>query len=104
MEKARSMQRDNQGPVSKYYQPPDDFNIGGTGLGVPGVASRSQIAVSEPRRSGALQNNGLRLTGNSGGPKQAPPRPGRIRGNQKQYKNFVGNLGADMSDFNVNGL
>ena len=29
--------------------------------------------------------------------------PGRLRGNDTQYRNFVGDLQADLSGFNVNG-
>jgi len=34
---------------------------------------------------------------------QPKPKPGRMRGNEQAYKNFVGDLGADMSGFNLNG-
>ena len=43
---------------------------------------------ADPRRSGRIQ------------PK---PKPGRMRGNEQAYRNFAGDLSADMSGFNLNG-
>lgn len=131
MEKARNLQRNKEAPISKYYreqagqagsllQAPSGGGlpaISGTQLGFnPGSMASSQqhlsVDGSAGRRGLSVSNHNSakvrRMSSNR--PPQAGPQPrlnmvpGRMRGNESQYRGFVGDLGADLSSFNVSGL
>lgn len=137
MEKARSMQKNQEAPINKYYREQvgqlgqasgSDLalpSISGTQLGSgPGGAQSTTLTVglgqeaprnglsllnqdsatgSRGQRSEPKRNGSMKRLSRPGQPTRLNVVPGRMRGNDTQYRNFVGDLQADLSGFDVNG-